>query len=351
MTQCTNILRAHFIEMMKKPTKTLGTSLTKDTANPLSFKERFVKKISKWPKIQSKDAEGLRTFSVFLNACLQAIPHVKGLEILKDCEENQKLVQKLPDWAASRWNRQVTTALMDGKEFPSFHDFVNFISTEAEIMCNPITSLYALHSRQSPPERRISKEIKRNKTIVFKTQTSVNNDKQPAVKEQLKAQCVLCQDYNHQLHKCPKFMERSLKDRRAYVKDNQLCYGCLKPGHCAKECRRQHTCDVFKLRHPTCLHDYSYDKDRNRGRPLPMASNVHALESETTYAMSLNITSEGQSVITSMIVPVWVSSVKNPSNEQLEYALLDMQSDTIFIDEEVSKALQVALLYTASGGL
>ncbi len=107
------------------------------------------------------------------------IPHVKGLEILNDCEENQKLVQKLPDWAASRWNRQVTTALMDGKEFPSLQDFVNFMSTEAEIVCNSITCLHALHS---PHERRISKESKRNKAIVFKTQTSVNNDTQATPK-------------------------------------------------------------------------------------------------------------------------------------------------------------------------
>ncbi|RXN16504.1 hypothetical protein ROHU_027490 [Labeo rohita] len=195
---------------------------------PFVIQRAFREKLSKWPKIQPKDAEGLRTFSDFLNACLQAIPHVKGLEILNDCEENQKLVQKLPDWVASRWNRQVTTALMDGKEFPSFNDFVSFMSTEAEIMCNPITSLHALHS-------------------------------------------------------------------------------C----HCAKECRRRHTCDVCKLRHPTCLHDYNYDKDGNRERPLPMVSNVHALESETTSAMSLNITSE------------------------------DTQSDTTFIDEDISNALQV----------
>ncbi|KAI2657327.1 2,3,4,5-tetrahydropyridine-2,6-dicarboxylate N-acetyltransferase [Labeo rohita] len=82
-------------------------------------------------------------------------------------------------------------------------------------------------------------------------------------------------------------------------------------------------------------------RDGNRERPLPMVNNVHALESETTNAMSINITSEGQSVITSMIVPVWVSSVKNSSNEQLVYALLDTQSDTTFIDEDISNALQV----------
>ncbi|XP_034537461.1 uncharacterized protein LOC117811344 [Notolabrus celidotus] len=41
-----------------------------------------------------------------------------------------------------------------------------------------------------------------------------------------------------------------------------------------------------------------------------------------------------------MIVPVWVSSDNNPGMEKLVYALLDTQSDTIFIDKEVSCSLQ-----------
>ena len=57
----------------------------------------FREKLSNWPKIQTKDAEGLRSFADFINACQLAIPHVKGLEILNDCEQNQKLTQKLPD--------------------------------------------------------------------------------------------------------------------------------------------------------------------------------------------------------------------------------------------------------------
>lgn len=36
-----------------------------------------------------------------------------------------------------------------------------------------------------------------------------------------------------------------------------------------------------------------------------------------------------------MIVPVWVPSAANPYKEKLVYALLDTQSDTAFIDEEV----------------
>jgi len=68
---------------------------------------------------------------------------------------------------------------MDSKGFSIFQDLVKFLSTEAEIICNPIT-LHALHSRKSPPERRVSNEVKRNKAIVYKTQTIVNGDKQIA---------------------------------------------------------------------------------------------------------------------------------------------------------------------------
>ncbi|XP_028833971.1 uncharacterized protein LOC114789067 [Denticeps clupeoides] len=63
----------------------------------VAFRER----LPNWQKIQSRDAEGLRTFADFLHACQEDMPHVKGLEILNDCEENQKLVLKLPEWAAS----------------------------------------------------------------------------------------------------------------------------------------------------------------------------------------------------------------------------------------------------------
>jgi hypothetical protein len=44
-------------------------------------------------------------------------------------------------------------------------------------------------------------------------------------------------------------------------------------------------------------------------------------------------------LISSMVVPVWVSSVSNPDQEHLTYALLDTMSDTTFILTETSEAL------------
>ncbi|CAJ1066523.1 uncharacterized protein LOC119799356 [Xyrichtys novacula] len=108
----------------------------------------FWERLANWPEIQPKDAMGLRDFSDFLNACQDAMWHVKSLEILNDCEENRKLVQKLPDWMAASWNRKATEVLNKSQEFPSFKEFATFMAMEAEIACNPITFVLLNPARQ-----------------------------------------------------------------------------------------------------------------------------------------------------------------------------------------------------------
>jgi len=73
---------------------------------------------------------------------------------------NQKLAHKLPDRAASSWNRQVTHSLNQKQEFPSFKDFAIFVSTEAEIAWNPITPFHALHSLDSDTDEKRSQRHK-----------------------------------------------------------------------------------------------------------------------------------------------------------------------------------------------
>lgn len=303
--------------------------LNRRFGQPFTIQRAFREKLTNWPRIQPKDAEGLRNFSDFLSACQDAMLHVKGLEILNDCEENQKLVHKLPDWAASRWNRQVTQSLNERQEFPSFKDFTMFVSTEAEIACNPITSLYALRSSDSNTEKKLPRDAKRNKASVLTTHTAADTVSQRSDQGKVKTPCILCQD-KHQLHACPRLTEMSLAERRNYIKEKKLCYGCLKPGHSARECRHRHFCDNCKGKHPTVLHDYNYKRERSSSEMGP--------NQQGAAAVSLSLAGEDSSC-TSMVMPVWVSSKNDPTSEKLVYALLDTQSDTTFIDQEVSHSL------------
>ena len=43
----------------------------------------------------------------------------------------------------------------------------------------------------------------------------------------------------------------------------------------------------------------------------------------------------------SLIIPVWVSSSKNPQNDVLTYALIDSQSNATFITEKLEQSLEV----------
>ncbi|KAL7863273.1 hypothetical protein SRHO_G00122570 [Serrasalmus rhombeus] len=311
------------------------SKLNQRYGQPFTIQRAFRTKLANWSKIQPKDALGLRDLSDFLISCQEAMPYVKGLEILNDCEENQKIVQKLPDWIVSRWNRQVTQALTEKQEFPSFKDFTAFVAMEAEVACNPVTSFHALHSLDPSSDKRNPREHKKPKANVLSSQAVTDSEGQNSSKKGVKLSCVLCQDPRHQLHGCLKFTAMSLEERRNYVKERKLCYACLKFGHNAKECRHRHTCNTCKGRHPTCLHDNSYVK---KEASAPSDTSINKA-SESTTSVSLSIAGES-SHHTSMIVPVWVSTKSNPCTERLVYALLDTQSDTTFVDQGVSDILQ-----------
>ncbi len=300
---------------------------------PFIIQRAFREKLASWPRILSKDSEGLRNLSDFLNSCKDAMPHVKGLEILNDCEENRKLVSKLPDWAAARWNRQVTQTLSATQDFPTFQEFSHFMSIEAEVACNPVTSFHALHDSEANKEKHNLK-VSKNKASVFHTKI-VTQHENPKPTEKITKPCLFCQGSEHQVHDCSKFFARSLEERRQFIRDTKLCYGCLKLGHSARDCRSRHSCNTCKGRHPTCLHDDSFIR-RVKSSSVQGQENAH--EKVTT---SLSVESGSTPANTSMIVPVWLSSQNDPVSEKLVYALLDTQSDTVFIEYAVSQSLKV----------
>lgn len=89
----------------------LGTEEAYDSAwqllerrfgDPFVIGKSFRDKLHGWPKLSSKDGCELREFADFLKSCEAAMPHIKTLEVLNDCNENQKILMKLPDWLVSR---------------------------------------------------------------------------------------------------------------------------------------------------------------------------------------------------------------------------------------------------------
>ena len=158
--------------------------------------------------------------------------------------------------------------------------------------------------------------------------------------------CVFCKKNGHTLLKCRKFMKEEVQERTTFVKENKLCFGCLKPGHHSKKCSSRSECDVCHKLHPTCLH-----ADRATGDKQPTLAMERQSQSQeeaessppeetTTAATAHRTIAGGADTHTSAILPVWLSSTTCPEEEVLVYALLDSQSDSTFILSEVADKLK-----------
>ncbi|XP_078321623.1 uncharacterized protein LOC111100747 [Crassostrea virginica] len=289
--------------------------------HPFVMQKAFRKRLENWPKIGEGNSKALRDFGDFLQACRDATPQIPSLRILDDCSENQKLLSKLPTWAAMRWNRQVQESIDATGDYPTFFKFVDFVVKEARIACNPVSSLSAINDSNVKPTKEQRNLGSRKVNVLATTLSNQHNGKASDLRTSV---CECCEREGHPLYKCERFAGLTITEKRDLVRTKNLCFGCLRKGHRNKDCRRKHTCGICKGKHPSCLHE-----DR------PPIREQHC---EVREASSFRV-SRGYTHSTSMIVPVWVSAQDNPSHEILTYALLDTQSDTTFILDETAAAL------------
>lgn len=299
--------------------------------SPFVIAKAFRDKLDSWPKIGPKDSCELREFADFLRSCEAATPQIKSLEILSDCNENQKIISRLPDWLTSRWNRRVVEIEEATGAFPTFKQFVDFVTKEAKIACNPVTSLHALKSNESQMLK-----TKGARTTGAKVLASSSAEERNIV------ECVFCESCGHDIHICQKFMENAIPERVKFVQTKGLCFGCLKPGHHSKACGSRSVCKTCKGKHPTILHQdrtaYTEKKAQFEERKGRKTVSTQTNE-ESTEVLSAKVLQNAHNTHTSTVIPVWLSTTSEPDREVLIYALLDTQSDTTFVLQEVADSL------------
>ena len=286
--------------------------------DPFVLQRAYRQKLDDWPKLPPNNPLALREFADYIQACSTAKGFIKGLSILDDCNENLKIVQKIPSWLARKWNRTVMSSIDDHQEYPSFEKFAEFVKNEARIVCNPMMLA------QAPSTK---------KTRSFQSSTLATDAAQTDSTDPKKGPCIFCEETGHWLTRCPKFETQPLDARRSFVRTNYLCFGCLGRNHLSKNCKRRHTCKKCSRQHPTLLHS---DKPPEK----PETATKPDAKTETAFPVNAHATS-GNVCVSSSIVPVYLTAAAEPHKEVLVYALLDTQSDSSFIKTELAEALSL----------
>lgn len=280
----------------------------------------FRTKLESWPKIRQFDAVGIRKFSDFLRQCSVAMESVKGLHVLNDERQNQLLLKKLPEWLVTRWGRKAASYRSHNMCFPSFRVFSDFISAEADIMNDPITSVKSLRSKNLDlnQDGKLSARVLQSSTKES-SRHDPNNKQNKGMKKD--RPCPLCQG-EHDMNVCPEFLKKSLQERRDFIKGKGLCFACFIPNHMSRDCRHRIASEVCSQRHPTSLHEYKATPVIN------MTSRASGISSKPSCSITA-------------VIPVWLSHIDSPSNEVPVYALLDSQSATTFVSPSTMQKLDL----------
>ena len=324
--------------------------LSKRFGNSFAVASAFRKRLDGWAQVAPSDGLNLRKFADLLVQCETAMQKISSLKVLDDDQENHKMVSKLPRWAAVRWGRLVHNWKEEKDSFPPFSEFVKFVVKEADIACDPV-NLRKINKEEDSKRpknqgdgasgRKFPIRHERNPRNIMATnkseETDPNDTNQARNEGPVANSCIFCKGH-HELDSCEGFCNKDIGERKEYAKSKGFCFGCLRQGHLSKHYKNRKTCKACGKPHPSSLHGDIRTRDENKDDSNPPIDPA----SPTVRCTKTCLMNNGyQYQISSMIVPVWVNHADNPQNRKLVYALLDDQSDTTFVSQEVLDYLQV----------
>ncbi|XP_072033404.1 uncharacterized protein [Amphiura filiformis] len=233
---------------------TAKTLLRKKYGDPMIFAQAIQKRAVNWTEIKEHDANELSKFALFL---LEAENTMKNIQALNELNPSAVFHSgKLPYRLRGAWRSKVYEIEEERGQTVTFHDFVHFTDKHAKMMTNPVFG-----GIQSAPQGEAGSKGKPKGNNNFKkpvrglaTSTGQKSLTKPNESTDTK-NCEFCKGTSHKLETCFKLAKLSIEERLKFVREQKMCFGCLKKGkHFSKDCKNRLECKECKKGHPTVLH-------------------------------------------------------------------------------------------------
>ena len=172
----------------------------------------------------------------------------------------RQLWEKLPRYLRTKWIERVSRIRSVKGQTASFNDFCHFVSEQADLATDPIYSEECISKSMDTFDKyhkQNERKTKRGRSTNFATGLSGKNG---SGGNSHPVSCTLCSKAHH-LDECAEFLERALAERKDFIKQKGLCFGCYSSEHIAKLCKGKRTCQICNKKHPTSLHDFSWKSE------------------------------------------------------------------------------------------
>ncbi|KAG8173081.1 hypothetical protein JTE90_012653 [Oedothorax gibbosus] len=148
------------------------------------------------------------------------------------------IIQKLDPATRSWWERG-----LEDDRIPTIDELLKFITHHARAIQQQSNKIFSKPRQPSVPSS--------GKPVRVSSFTAL-----------IKSQCSYCTSNDHAFFQCSKFKDLTTLQRKTFVKENRLCYNCLK-NHKLANYSSKFTCRVCHKKHNTLLHFESTNSTDN----------------------------------------------------------------------------------------
>ncbi|XP_052858246.1 uncharacterized protein LOC128266018 [Drosophila gunungcola] len=187
--------------------------------------------------ISQESGAALKELQTTIQGCLNAL-ELSGILITDwDCILVYMCSSKLPKLTLSLWEQ----SLHDKAAIPKWVDLNTFL-TERHRTLEAIDDV-----RPSGSSHSQSKATNANGSL-----SRINSYETKVVPKPRR--CDLCSRESHPIRTCPRFLQMTVDERAAYIRNKQMCLNCFARGHQLRDCTSTHSCFTCRSRHHTQLH-------------------------------------------------------------------------------------------------
>ncbi len=300
--------------------------------NEYQISRAWIKKVSDGPPVRANSGDDLQDMADDVRGCIETLRAMGRYADSNTETVMVKIANRLPFHLQSRWRKEAVETLRNTGSYPDLDLLQRFLCRVAREINDPVFGVL-----QNKPISKDSKQKPKPKCFSASASKDTSEAQKAAPKpETYKPTCSLCSK-DHYLNVCVKFKDLSPDKRLDFVKENKLCYNCLKSKHTAKWCLNKSSCGVqdCRRRHSKLLHD---------ALPPPMTAvreNTVA-ESETPAASSCACASPTPDS-TKIALPFVAVRVKaaDADHSVLTHAFLDPGSTKSFCSRQLLQKLGI----------
>ena len=315
--------------------------------DPHKISSSYLNTLLRWKPIYHDDSVSLRKFSLFLMKCYNAMQNMSNLSVLNYTPNLQAIIGKLPAYLQNKWRDRTSKIRLQEQRAPQYDDVVYFVRSAAESANDPAFSKEALHQAERSTSRstgnsRIThgNKSKSSSFAVGLQQTSQETTELPSSTKNTHfgRKCHYCSK-SHDIETCQEFLKLSINDRRQFLKEQRLCFGCFGFNHLSKGCLKKRTCQTCGKRHPTSLHVDNFN-------PAEISSSYKKDTSTKPTSVSSCATYSSDCTVLQSIIPVHVKQ-RGQNTSVCTYAFYDPGSTGCFILDDIVDSLNLTGCKTA----